>query len=62
MDAERRARHREQPPAAEERVRLQRTPRPARPARLRGPATLADRQRPGFSLVPDSHPRGGATE
>jgi hypothetical protein len=32
MDAERRARHREQPPAAKERVRLQRTPR--RRARL----------------------------
>ncbi len=33
MDAELRARHREQPPAAEEGVRLERTPGPAR-ARL----------------------------
>jgi len=33
MDAELRARHREQPLAAKERVRLQRTPGPARPTR-----------------------------
>jgi len=62
MDAELRARHREQPLAAKERVRLQRTPGPARPAQPRGPATLADRRRRGFSLVRDSHPRGGAAE
>jgi hypothetical protein len=61
MDAELRARHREQP--SRSRSECGRSEHPGRRARLDpGPATLANRRRPGFSLVRDSHPRSGATE
>jgi len=58
MDAELRARHREQPRSAEGRVRLERTPGPARarrPATTRWPA--ASRVHP----VPDSRHWAGVT-
>jgi hypothetical protein len=58
MDAELRARHREQPRSAEGRVRLERTPGQRAPGA--GPQP-ADRRRPGFTPVPDSRHTGGVT-